>query len=80
MNNPINRLSKTIAWAWYGTSVIGAFLASYGPNPAIMHVGKLLLAMTAGYVIFGLGVKNQGTDGVNETLLPNNASTTDRTG
>jgi len=59
MTNPINRLNKTAAWAWFVSSVMGACLAAYGMNPTLVHVGKLLLTMSAGYMIFGLGIKDK---------------------
>jgi hypothetical protein len=61
MKNPIERLNKTAAWAWFACSVIGACLAAYGINPTLVNVGKLLLIMSAGYMIFGLGLKEQST-------------------
>lgn len=61
MKNPIERLNKTAAWAWFASSVIGAFLAAYGVNPTLVNVGKWLLIMCAGYMIFGLGLKGQNT-------------------
>ncbi|HDX8428292.1 hypothetical protein ACEUAI_20310 [Aeromonas veronii] len=57
MNNPIKQLNKKVAWAWFASSVIGAFLAAYGTNPTLIHIGQLLLAMSAGYMIFGIGIK-----------------------
>lgn len=59
MNNPIKRLNKTAAWAWFASSVIGACLAAFGMHPTLVHVGKLLLTMSAGYMIFGLGLKEE---------------------
>lgn len=65
MNNPINRLNKTAAWTWFATSVIGALLAAYGMNPPLIHIGKLLLAMSGGYIMFGFGLKEQNNAGTN---------------
>lgn len=59
MNNPISRLNKFVALTWFISSVAGVFLATYSATPELTHVGKLLLVFSAGYMMFGLGIKKR---------------------
>jgi hypothetical protein len=57
MKNPISELSTKAAFAWLAFSIIGPILASWGWSPFVIHTGKLMLAMSLGYMVFGLGLK-----------------------
>lgn len=57
MKNPISELSTKAAIAWAACSIIGPILASWGWSPFIVHTGKLMVAMSLGYMVFGLGLK-----------------------
>lgn len=59
MNNPISLLNNVTALTWFISSVVGAFLVTYSATPELSHVGKLLMAFCAGYMMFGLGIKKR---------------------
>lgn len=59
MNNPVSQLNKFAAMTWFITSVSGAAFAAFSSTPAVTQLGKILLVLSAGYMLFGLGLKSR---------------------
>ena len=58
---PFSKLNTKMAVAWGVCSVGGAILAVWGEHPIAVEAGRFLLAMCAGYMVFGLGIKRPET-------------------
>ncbi|MGP9797019.1 hypothetical protein ACT3UJ_06640 [Halomonas sp. 86] len=63
MSHPISKLNTKMALLWGGCSILGAILAGYGGAGMGSEVGRFLLAMCFGYMLFGLGIKRNGLSG-----------------
>lgn len=57
MRHPISKLSTRMATLWGCCSIGGALLAAYGGHQLAVEVGRFMLAMCLGYMLFGFGIK-----------------------
>lgn len=57
MSNPKSRFNKFVVIAWTTSYVAGAFLSTYGTTPELTQVGKMLLILSAGYMLLGIGIQ-----------------------
>jgi hypothetical protein len=58
--NPVSALTNKMALLWF-LCAVGGPLLTFFENPMVVQLGKTLLAMSFGFLLFGLGLerKNQ---------------------
>jgi hypothetical protein len=58
VRSPIGQLSTPMAFIWFACTIAGPLL-TYVDNPSIAQLGKGLIMMSLGYLLFGLGLQRK---------------------
>lgn len=58
VKSPIGELSTPMAYIWFACSIVGPLL-TYVDSPVVAQLGKGLILMSLGYLLFGLGLQRR---------------------
>ncbi|MGE8066173.1 hypothetical protein [Pseudomonas sp. NPDC089569] len=64
VKSPVGELTTTMAYVWFACTIAGPLL-TYIDSPTIVQLGKGLMMMSLGYLIFGLGLKRSAPSPLN---------------
>lgn len=73
VKSPIGELSTPMAYIWLACTIVGPLL-TYVDSPTVIQLGKGLMMMSLGYLLFGLGLQRQSPKPSVENIPKNNCS------